>query len=204
MERKAIWAICLIGISLQFPIEPAASDVPAVHSYNLEYMLSNAQDYRDFDFFVSGINGNSNVSLLPDNKPFKPDYGLREFRLNAIRKNDFDERAFAEDKAAYIKGNAIPSNSTFPSTSDYIASFSVLPDSILIFLKVDNLSESDFDVSREKASYHYPDGYEEDVVLRGAELAEPPHHYSRPVTTSGFESCLTTLILIISAFFLRR
>jgi hypothetical protein len=201
---KALWTIGLIFVSIQFPIQPAFSDIPAPHSYNLEYMISNVQDYRDFNFFLTGVNGDGNVSIVPKNKIFKSDSSLNKFKLNAIRIEEFDERAFEKDKAVYIENHAIQSNSIFPSTANYVASISVLPDRILIFLKVDDISAGNFNISREKALYHYPDGYKEEILLRGAELPFPPHHYSRPEMPGGFESYLAALILIVSALILRR
>ncbi len=121
---RAAWAIALILVSLQFPIEFAASDVPAVHSYDLEYTISNAWDYRDFDFIMSGANGDGKISLVQADQPFRSSEGSAEFRLNAVKKADFDEQEFRANEAAYIENNTIPSNSTFPSTVDYVASIS--------------------------------------------------------------------------------
>lgn len=199
---RAIWAIGLILVTLQLPIELAASDVPAVHSYDLEYIISNANDYRDFEFIMSGPNSDGNISLVPDHN-FKSNAGLTEFRLNAIKKTNFNEREFMLNEAAYIENNTMPSNSTFPSSVDYVASNSVLPDRISIILAIDKLNTGGFNISKQKALYHYPDGYQEEVYLHGMELPFPPHHYSRR-ESGGFEYYSTVLILLISTPFLKR
>lgn len=120
-----------------------------------------------------------------------------------IKKMDFDEEEFRQNKAAYIEDNTIHSNSTFPSAADYVASISVLPDRISIFLTIDKISASVFSISRQKALYHYPDGYQEEVLLHGMDLPFPSHHYSSR-ESAGFECYLTALILLISAVFLER
>lgn len=203
---QVVYAICLIFLAFSFSIDLAVSDVPAVHSYDLEYVISNALDYRDFDFYASGIDQLGNISSVPMNRPFRADPGQDDFRLNAIRKSEFDERAFNANKAEYIKNHAIPSNSTFPSTANYEASISVLPDTIFVYLRVDDLSEERdrFNLSWEKALYHYPDGYQEEMPLGNAKVPFPPHHYTRPGMPGGFESLSSGLALIILAFVLKR
>ncbi|MHC1686204.1 MAG: hypothetical protein AB9879_00540 [Methanothrix sp.] len=203
---QVVYAICLIFLAFSFSIDLAVSDVPAVHSYDLEYVISNALDYRDFDFYASGIDQLGNISSVPINRPFKADPEPGDFRLNAIRKSEFDERVFNANKAEYIKNHAIPSNSTFPSTANYEASISVLPDTIFVYLRVDDLSEERdrFNLSWEKALYRYPDGYQEEMPLGNAKVPFPPHHYTRPGMPGGFESLSSGFALIILAFVLNR
>lgn len=61
---RAIWAIGHISVALQLPVEPAASDVPTAHTCDLEYMISNANDYRDLEFIMSGPEGDGNISRV--------------------------------------------------------------------------------------------------------------------------------------------
>lgn len=202
--RQVMFAIGLIFLAFPFSIDLAASDVPAIHSYDLEYIISNALYYREFCFFASGIDQTGNISSVPMNQPFKADSSLSDFKLNAIRKSEFDERAFNENKAEYIRNHAVASNSTFPSTADYEASISVLPDRILVYLNVDDISKDRFNISWEKALYHYPDGYQEEMPLGNAKVPFPPHHYTRPGMPEGFELLSSGLALVILAFVLKR
>jgi len=202
---QAMWTICLVFVSMQLPVDLAASDVPAVHTYNLDYAISNPHDFPDYVLLVGGTGGGGNISIVAGGEAFRAD-GLDEFRLRAVKKEKFDESKFREEGAEYIRDNSIPSNRTFPSTASYVASISVLPDKISVLLRIDQLEGDSFNVSMEKALYHYPDGYREEVQLRGADLSTmPPHHYTRPKEMAGgLESFPAVSVLLLLARVLRR
>jgi hypothetical protein len=164
MIQKIIPALILIAAITV----GAIADVPITgeKQYSYRYVINNFADYSDYLFITSSEIWQYQMPGLVLNGTFGGGYKLDGFILHAIKKTDFDPVALDIFNSADVENKNLSNylESAMKLTSDLhlpIAtsmSEKILLDNITVILSINEINETDFNVSRIKTIFGFENG----------------------------------------------
>jgi hypothetical protein len=165
----AIMAALGLALLLLLPCAYADVKVEGWREQSYDYIVSNIHDFPDYVFLTSSVIwGWEYASILNRTGSFGGGYKLDGFQVHAIRSADFDKERFfsrrqennqdAVNCTDYCRNNPgiVSSDLRLPTS---VSVQEIIPlEKIEVYLKVDNITNRAFNITKTKMLYYYTNG----------------------------------------------